>query len=248
MTCGHDHTCRVWKVAEESHLIFRAHHPAIECCRRGRGGGGGGGRAPRAAWGVAGGSACVHARVSKGYPPAQPQHTPAAPAAPRSYITGTEWLSGANDGSLQVWTQLKKKPVSVFRGAHARPPPAGAPGAPPAAGSWATAGSEAAAWVQSVAVARGSDLAASGAGDGAVRLWAVEQSKHGGAGGVRPAGALPAAGFVNGLAIERRGGVVAAALGPETRLGRWGRVDGARAGLLVHRLEVAPEEEEEGDA
>ena len=30
MTAGHDHTCRVWKVAEESQLIFRAHAPALD--------------------------------------------------------------------------------------------------------------------------------------------------------------------------------------------------------------------------
>ena len=210
VTCGHDHTCRVWKVAEESHLVFRAPHPSVGCCR---------------------------------------------------YITATEWLSGDDNGSLQVWSQMKKKPVSVVKGAHMKPSAraaaaaaaaaanggggggdaAAAAPAPPARGSWATANSEAAAWVQSVAVARGSDFAASGAGDGFIRLWAVEQSKHGGAGYLAPLGALPALGFVNGLAIERRGRFVAAAVGPETRLGRWGRVEGARSGLLVHRLDVAPE-------
>ncbi len=30
VTVGHDHTCRVWKVAEESQLIFRAHAPALD--------------------------------------------------------------------------------------------------------------------------------------------------------------------------------------------------------------------------
>lgn len=165
------------------------------------------------------------------------------------YITGTEWLSGTDDGSLQVWNQLKKKPVSIYRGAHScrpatQPGVAGATGvaAAPAKGSWATANSEAVGWVQSVAVARGSDLAASGAGDGAIRLWAVEQSKHGGAGALRPLGELPVLGFVNGLAIERRGRFVAAAVGAEPRLGRWGCVEGARSGLLVHMLDVADDD------
>jgi len=197
VTCGHDHTCRVWKVQEESHLVFRTHNPAIECCR---------------------------------------------------YITGTEWLSGTNDGSLQVWTQMKKRPASIYREAHScKPAAAAAAGngvaALPASSSWATANSDSLGWVQSVAVARGSDLAASGAGNGVIRLWAIEQSKHGGAGSLRPIGDLPAFGFVNGLAIERRGRFVAAAVGGETRLGRWGRVEGARNGLLVHALDVAPEED-----
>ena len=33
MTAGHDHTCRVWKIPEESQLIFRAHAPAVDCVR-----------------------------------------------------------------------------------------------------------------------------------------------------------------------------------------------------------------------
>lgn len=28
-----------------------------------------------------------------------------------AYVTGTEWVSGSSDGSLALWSQLKKKPV-----------------------------------------------------------------------------------------------------------------------------------------
>jgi len=174
------------------------------------------------------------------------------------YITGTEWLSGANDGSLQVWSQLKKKPVAMVRGAHGggggggqQDAAAGEEGAavaaaaaaasvqqPPSSGSWAVAGSAALGWVQSVAVCRGSDLVASGAGDGAVKLWQVTESTHGGAGGLRPVGVVPARGFVNGLALAHSGRFVVAALGAEPRLGRWGQVAGARNGLLLHPLHL----------
>jgi ribosomal RNA-processing protein 9 len=104
VTGGHDHTCRVWKVPEESQLIFRAHSPAIDAVR---------------------------------------------------YVTGTQWLSGGADGSLALWSQMKKRPMSVVRGAHCRSSSEGA-GAADAAG--APAGIEAASWVQSVAVCRGTDL------------------------------------------------------------------------------------------
>lgn len=33
ITAGHDHTCRVWKIPEESQLIFRSHAPAVDCVR-----------------------------------------------------------------------------------------------------------------------------------------------------------------------------------------------------------------------
>jgi ribosomal RNA-processing protein 9 len=44
------------------------------------------------------------------------------------YVTGTEWVSGGNDGSLQLWSQTKKRPIHVVRGAH---------GSGPAGGAWA---------------------------------------------------------------------------------------------------------------
>jgi ribosomal RNA-processing protein 9 len=33
VSSGHDHTCRVWKVPEESQLIFRAPSMSVQCCR-----------------------------------------------------------------------------------------------------------------------------------------------------------------------------------------------------------------------
>ena len=33
VSSGHDHTCRVWKIAEESQLIFRSYGMAVDCCK-----------------------------------------------------------------------------------------------------------------------------------------------------------------------------------------------------------------------
>ena len=41
-----------------------------------------------------------------------------------AYVTGTEWLTGSSDGALALWSQLKKKPVAVVRGAHRAGPEA----------------------------------------------------------------------------------------------------------------------------
>ncbi|KXZ42593.1 hypothetical protein GPECTOR_132g605 [Gonium pectorale] len=84
----------------------------------------------------------------------------------------------------------------------------------------------------------GPGAGASGAGDGAIRLWSVNPSKSGGAGGLSCLGALPQRGFVNGLAIARSGRFVAAAVGQEPRMGRWARDPRARNGLALHRLHV----------
>lgn len=69
------------------------------------------------------------------------------------YITNTEWISGSYDGSVALWSQLKKKPISLHRGVHATgqtEATAEGPGSP---------NEEAAGWVQSVAVCPQSDLA-----------------------------------------------------------------------------------------
>ena len=70
------------------------------------------------------------------------------------YISNTEWVSGSYDGSVALWSQLKKKPVSLHRGAHAT-------GGAAAEGGLEGPGSpseEAAGWVQSVAACPQSDL------------------------------------------------------------------------------------------
>lgn len=76
---------------------------------------------------------------------------------------------------------------------------------------------------------------ASGAGDGAVRLWRLPAGEF----GIEPIGALQARGFVNALAVAQSGRFVLAGMGQEPRLGRWGRDAGARNGVLLHSLEVA---------
>lgn len=84
------------------------------------------------------------------------------------FISQGEVVSGGNDGTLQVWNQLRKKPLSVVRSAHG--PGAtqlhGGPSAGCAAesvpGNTVPTVSDVTGWVQSVAVCRNSDLVASG--------------------------------------------------------------------------------------
>eukprot|EP00201_Polytomella_parva_P003859 CAMPEP_0175072908 /NCGR_PEP_ID=MMETSP0052_2-20121109/20211_1 /TAXON_ID=51329 ORGANISM="Polytomella parva, Strain SAG 63-3" /NCGR_SAMPLE_ID=MMETSP0052_2 /ASSEMBLY_ACC=CAM_ASM_000194 /LENGTH=410 /DNA_ID=CAMNT_0016340545 /DNA_START=20 /DNA_END=1248 /DNA_ORIENTATION=+ len=33
VTAAHDHTCRIWKIPEESQLVFRARDAAVDCCK-----------------------------------------------------------------------------------------------------------------------------------------------------------------------------------------------------------------------
>lgn len=95
---------------------------------------------------------------------------------------GTEWVTGASDGSLATWSQTKKRPTSVLRRAHgypnpglgpvngqvanslngqaaaaeeSSPSPTAADAEPVGAGS---VGGDAAAWIGAVGVCKGTDL------------------------------------------------------------------------------------------
>ena len=91
-------------------------------------------------------------------------------------------------------------------------------------------------WVNAVAVGKGTDLCASGAGDGAIRLWhaSEEPGRQ-----LAPLACLPARGFVNALAVASSGRFVLAGMGQEPRGGRWARDAHAKNGLLMHRLKLS---------
>lgn len=118
LTSGQDHTCRVWKVPEESQLIFRysgalsAAHRSHRCsCVK-----------QLSSVQLCGMQSLVALQILEA---GQNCHTPYSVAERNSpscrgygqaidcvaYVTGTEWVSGSSDGSLALWSQLKKKPV-----------------------------------------------------------------------------------------------------------------------------------------
>lgn len=212
LTCGADRTCRLWKIPEESQLIYRASCLTVESCAFLNGG-------------------------------------------------GSEWVTGAADGSLQLWTATKKKAGFTFRGAHSKVGNSGgggtthgaadadttAPTIPPAE-CWGAGGveSDVSAWVSAVTVCRGSDLIASGAGDGIIRLWGLGEGRAAGLKSLEPLGGIAARGFVNGLKMARSGRFLVAGMGKEPRMGRWEKDGAAKNGVLVVDLEYN-EEEDDGD-
>ncbi|KAF3525057.1 hypothetical protein F2Q69_00050758, partial [Brassica cretica] len=93
------------------------------------------------------------------------------------FISDTEYLSGSDNGTVALWGMLKKKPIFLLKNEHS------------VAADGITINENgdhdkveynnsctASSWVSSVAVCRGSDLAASGASNGFVHLRAVEAS------------------------------------------------------------------------
>ncbi|KAI7999186.1 U3 snoRNP-associated protein-like YAOH [Camellia lanceoleosa] len=183
LTAGHDRAMHLFKVPEESRLVFRAPATSLECC---------------------------------------------------CFINNDEFLSGSDDGSIEHWNILWKKPAHIIRNAHALLTSHGLEqrsneGLPNGHTDFISTP-----WVSSVAVCRSSDLASSGAGNGYVRLWEIENESK----GLRPLFELPVVGFVNSLAFAKSGQFLVAGVGQEPRLGRWGRIPAARNGVAVHSLKL----------
>ncbi|WOG84912.1 hypothetical protein DCAR_0104097 [Daucus carota subsp. sativus] len=192
LTVGRDRTMHLWKVPEESQLIYRASASALECC---------------------------------------------------CFISNDEFLSGSDDGSIEQWSVLRKKPVHIVKNAHAlqtldkleNGEDTRLSNGHKENGIHENPCLSAHSWVGSVAVCRNSDLASSGAGNGAIRLWEIERESK----GLRPLFELPLTGFVNSLAFAKSGKFLVAAVGQEPRLGRWGRVATARNGVAIHSLKLS---------
>ena len=226
LTVGADRTCRLWKVAEDSQLVFHGADSchSLESCAL----------LNHTEW-VTGARDGSLARwtASKKKPAGTWMHAhgpPEGAAAPPVQ---------SGDGGAPNAAARKAGGTGLGAGAAARSVAA----ARAAAGVPAEPLGDAGMWVNAVAVAPASDLVASGAADGCIRLWRAQP----GAFGFTPKGGLPARGFVNGLAVARSGRFLLAAMGQEHRMGRWARDPGARNGVLLHRLELAETAAEEED-
>ncbi|XP_039123297.1 U3 snoRNP-associated protein-like YAOH [Dioscorea cayenensis subsp. rotundata] len=136
LTVGRDRTLRMWKVHDESQLVFRGPAASLECC---------------------------------------------------CFIDGNEFIFGSDDGSIELWSSRHKKPIHIIKNAHALPDQSNRDekeaipdgcikenGIPKEKKC-----SLAESWVSSIAVCKGSDLAVSGAANGLIRLWAIENDNKG---------------------------------------------------------------------
>ncbi|KAJ7954400.1 U3 snoRNP-associated protein-like [Quillaja saponaria] len=187
LTVGRDRSMQLFKVHEESRLVFRAPASSLECC---------------------------------------------------CFINNDEFLSGTDDGSIELWSVMRKKPAYIVRNAHALPTANINGRVPNESGDHHLESCHflsAYSWVSSVTVCRNSDLAVSGAGNGSVRLWAVKTETK----DIRPLYDVPLVGFVNSLAFAKSGEFLVAGVGQEPRLGRWGCTPRARNGIAVHSLKLS---------
>ncbi|XP_059800529.1 U3 small nucleolar RNA-interacting protein 2 [Hypanus sabinus] len=138
-------------------------------------------------------------------------------------------VSGADDGSLALWTVTKKRPLVTVRAAH------GFQGDP---------GIKQPNWITSVAALLNSDLVASGSQNSQIRLWKCgEGFKR-----LEPLFDIPVVGFVNCLKFSSCGHFLVAGVGQEHRLGRWWRLKEAKNGIYIIPLKRTQTKQQLGDS
>lgn len=120
------------------------------------------------------------------------------------------FVSGSDNGSLCIWSVLKKKPLCTVTEAHGTE-------------------NEVPRWITSLATLLNSDVFASGSYDFNIRLWRVcDQYRK-----IMPIFSVKVSGCVNSMQFTSNGSMLYAAVGQEHKTGRWFKFGSAKNGLLV---------------
>ncbi|KAI8619927.1 WD40-repeat-containing domain protein [Chytriomyces sp. MP71] len=174
LTAGaRDKTVRLWKIVEESQLIFRG----------GGGGMSGGDLRTDVLEGLVLASEVEQAKKEAKRQGADKFGTVIDVVA---MLDEEHFVSGTDNGAISLWTATKKKPIFTKPEAH---------GPVPTRPENDTVSAAPCHWITALAVVRYSDLFASGSCDGFVRLWQVSGDKK----YFSPVLAVPIMGFVNSL-------------------------------------------------
>jgi len=120
-------------------------------------------------------------------------------------LTEEKWISGSQNGGLQLWVSLKRKPKVVVHNAHG--------------GNW----------ISSVAAYPYSDVIASGSCDGYIRLWKIDKETS----QISPIKSIPMEGWINSLQFSKKRNYLIVGVGQEHRLGRWTKFNKVKNGIRI---------------
>ena len=249
-----DRTARLWKVVEQTQLVFRGGSSSEK-------------RRPRKKDGeIAGPKSYGEGSIDR-----------------VALIDEESFVTGSDNGSISLWTLHKKKPIFTIPLAHGLDPPMKPEEASAEAEPDAKVPERQPRWITALATVPYSDVVLSGSSDGEVRVWQVSEDKKrlesmgvvgkfkdaeadgdgdgdGKMAGVEVQGSpeeKPVRGIVNDLSVFERGDrgkdglCIVAALGTEHRLGRWKKIYGSNRPIVfevpkIARTADAEAEEENG--
>ncbi|KAF2073006.1 hypothetical protein CYY_005684 [Polysphondylium violaceum] len=172
VTVSTDQTCRIWKIPEESQLIFRGPKSSVDCV---------------------------------------------------TLLAEDKFVSGSQDGSLQMWNVQKKN--AVFTKADAHPA-----AVDPTSISEQGINNSCLNWITSIATIKNSDILASGACDGKVRLWGILGEK------LKEINSVDIKGFVNDMVFASDASFLLVASSQEHKFGRWKRLKEGKNCLIFINL------------
>lgn len=159
---GRDCTVRIWKIVEESQLIYHGHAGCVDCIK---------------------------------------------------LINEEHFVTGADDGSVCLWSVMKKKPLLTIRDAH-----------PIESGTKP--------WITAVTALTNSDLVATGSSNGQLKIWKCGPKFL----TLDCLFSIPVTGFINSLQFSPTGHKLYAGVGQEHKQGRWQRIKEARNSILIISL------------
>jgi ribosomal RNA-processing protein 9 len=255
-----DRTARLWKVVEESQLVFRGggtvRQKGMDKLRKGRFGG----KAKDEDDTIANGIDTGIDEDEDGPPIAYAEGSIDCVAL----LDAGLFVTGSDNGSLSLWSTQRKKPLSTIPLAHGRDPPIPLEEMSPDGDVKAP---KLPRYITALATVPYADLILTASWDGWIRAWRISPDKRNietlgrigqvipgadaaltiGANGVVEAvkvsdGATgPVRGIINGLAVSERGErgreglCIVAAVGKTPRLGNWMKRD-ARNGIVVFEV------------
>lgn len=237
-----DRTARLWKVVEETQLVFR-------------GGGSSEKRRPRNKDGeIAGPKSYGEGSIDR-----------------VALVDEETFVTGSDNGSISLWTLHKKKPIFTVPLAHGLDSPMKPEDASAEVEPDAKVPERQPRWITALATVPYSDVVLSGSWDGQVRIWRVSEDKKrlesmgvvgkaqsdngdeemAGAEEQNGQGERTVRGIFNDLSVFERGDrgkdglCVVAALGTEHRLGRWKKVYGSNKPVVFEIPKIAKKAEVE---
>lgn len=244
-----DRTARLWKVVEQTQLVFR----------------GGGGSEKRR-----------QQRNNKDGEIAGPKAYGEGSIDRVALIDEETFVTGSDNGAISLWTLHKKKPIFTIPLAHGLDAPLKPEEASAEAEPDATVPERQPRWITALTTIPYSDVVLSGSWDGQVRIWRVSEDKRrlepmgtvgkgqrqGEDGDEKTADLevksgqeeILIRGIINDLSVFERGDrgkdglCVVAALGTEHRLGRWKKIYGSNRPVVFEVPKIAKIAEAEAES
>uniref|UniRef100_A0A0K0FKE1 U3 small nucleolar RNA-interacting protein 2 (inferred by orthology to a human protein) n=1 Tax=Strongyloides venezuelensis TaxID=75913 RepID=A0A0K0FKE1_STRVS len=143
------------------------------------------------------------------------------------YLDSSTFVSGAIDGSISIWTTLKKKPICIQKNAHKN-------------GKSNKDGQD---WITALAAIPYSDLIVSGGNNGVINFWKIaNDSKK-----IILVMSYNVDGFVNDLKFSNNGEFLFCAIGKDHRFGRWHSISEAKNHVLIIPLSFGDTKDDEDD-